>query len=223
MKTCLECEESLLETAFSPRGYSPSGEVVKRAPRCRSCTTLIQNWDRERKRRLAWLEKKGLGPSAFEVSAARVGQQLPTEPPNARPMPTMPEDYFSQKAKRRSYGRRALTPEEEAAKVKREEKLKATEAYQIALKARQDREGIISGIEHCEWYLQYVEDHMAKWGTLHHCIENPTTGEISKAPWKVCTYGLERLRPETEERLAYLRAKLAAMPEVDLPSLPDPS
>lgn len=219
-KTCTSCGESLPLKAFYAHRRDDDGNVIDTKSICKDCISIARRWDRERLSRLKWLQTHKLGESAFEVSAARVDQQLPTEPPNARPMPTMPEDYFSQKAKRRSYARRVLTPEEEAAKVKREEKLKATEAYRIALKAKQDREGVISGIEHCEWYLQYVEGHVSKWGTLHHCWENPITGKISKAPWKVCTYDLERLRPQTEERLAHLRAKLATMPEVDLPALP---
>lgn len=219
MKTCLECEESLPEASFSPRGYSPSGEVAKRAPRCKPCTSLIQNWDRERKRRMDWLERSGLGPSAYETQAAQVDQKLPPSPKAPKAMPVMPESYFSQRGKRGPGKKRVLTAAEEAAKMEREERLQKTKAYQDALKARLKRDSLLLSIRHAEWYLSYVEEHVSKHGCYHHCLPCPETGEPRRLPWRVCTEPLEVLRPRTAERLEKLKEELEVTPEVDLPSL----
>lgn len=217
-KRCIECSKALPVSDFSPRGYSPDGEVSKRAPRCKPCMCVVQNWERERLRRIAWLERRGLGPSGGDHAPAE-DQQLPKEPLKARPMPLMPTGYFAQRGKRGPYKKRMLTPEEEAAKMKRQERLERTKAYQKAQQARRRREGLLFSIEQNASYLAYVRDHVREHGDMHLYVQDPDTGELRRTPWKVYQGTLQELEAYTAPRLQELRAKLSVTPEVTLPAL----
>lgn len=222
-QTCTACGRALPLSRFIPRAFAPDGTVLRYHSHCRDCRSARQAWDRERKRRTSYLDRHGFGPGAFggNPETSEDQQLLPAPPgPAMRPLPVMPNAYFAQRGKRGPYRRRQLTPEEEAAKMKADEKLQKTKAYQKALQASLRRTGLLRSIEHAEQYLAYVEDHYAKWGCMHHYLP-PRQGSLEprRMPWRVCTEPLGVLRQRTAERLAELRGKLEVTPEVALPSL----
>ena len=134
-------------------------------------------------------------------------------------MPLMPSDYFAQRDKRGPYKKRMLTPEEEAAKMKRQERLERTKAYQKAQKARLRRDSLLFSIEHATSYLAYVREHVRTYGDMHLYARHPDTGELRRTPWKVYQGTLQELEAYTAPRVQELRAKLSVTPEVVLPAL----
>ncbi|MBE9064959.1 hypothetical protein [cf. Phormidesmis sp. LEGE 11477] len=134
-------------------------------------------------------------------------------------MPLMPNVYFAQRGKCGPHKKRMLTPEEEAKKMKRQERLERTKAYQKAQKAPLRRDSLLFSIEHTDWYLSYVRDHVREYGDMHLYVRHPKTGESRRTPWRVYQGTLQGLEAYTAPRLQELRAKLSVTPEVALPAL----
>lgn len=153
-----------------------------------------------------------MGTGAYEDHPdAAADQRLPEVAPGPaqKPMPVMPEAYFSAEAKSVRRARRVLTPEEEAKRVKANEKRRATAVNQQALNARLKRDGVEMDIAWLKDRIALLENALATNGDF---VIRMKDGR--KTPWKLHHCGSQtpdEVIASYRERLETREAELASM------------